>query len=169
MKKLLFIIGIIIILIAIGIVSFIFFSPKSSPGLSGNTFPISSDQQVPQPDVYATNFYKWYILQFKNDVDFNATPDLKKQLLTWVTPQFADQFENIIQSTGSDPVLLAQDYQDSWLTDVSSSVLSNSGTAATILVSLGSVNDLHQLVVNLVLVDGYWRVNSVTKPASATP
>ncbi len=164
MKKWLVIGCIILLLIVIGVIFILLPKKNPSQGVSGALFPVSTDQKELQPEVFTTNFYKWYIVQFKNNVGVASTAEFKNTLSNWLSPAFTANFDTLVQNTGSDPLILAQDYQNSWLTTISATVLSSTPTTASLLVTLGSGTELHQLIVNLALIKGYWHIDSVTQP-----
>lgn len=162
----------ILVIVLIGVAIFFFFFSEKAPtnpspttsttGFGQPAQNISPLNQTKSPTEFTTNFYAWYVQNFTSDVKFGITKESKSAINEWLTSEFAKNWDTIIANTESDPVLLAQDYQSSWLGTVHATVVDQTATTSTILVSLGTAAELHQLTVHLIFSNNEWRIDSVT-------
>jgi Protein of unknown function (DUF3828) len=114
------------------------------------------------PATFAADFYAWYLQNLINNPGFTTSPQFKSSLGKWLTPDFINNWQKITTSTGSDPVTLLQDYQNSWLTNINPSIVDQSSTTSTVLASLGTPGELQRVIVHLVFANGTWLIASVT-------
>lgn len=163
----------VLIIIVVGIALFLFFSSRgtSTGPATTSTGPrfgqpaqnIPLPNQTLSPTAFATNFYTWYLQGLMNDQTFDGSDQFKSTINNWLTPDFIANWSTIVENTDANPVLLAQDYANSWSTNVNTSVVSQTATTITVLVSLGISSELKKLTVELVrITDGTWRIASVT-------
>jgi hypothetical protein len=160
--------GIILLIVVIGAFVFLFILPRNTTlGTNTSSFPLSAEQKVTQPDAFVTNFYTWYLTEFSSDIQFDSNPKFIGAITNWLTPSFAANLKAISDSTEQDPILLAQDYQNSWLQNITTTILSSTPTTSNVLLSLGTPAEFHQLVVHLVLIGGVWHIDSVSSPTAS--
>ena len=128
---------------------------------TGTTTPAVTNTST-DPARFAGDFYRWY-LSWKGTGPYG--------LGDWLTPEFVSNWQSIIDATDDDPVLLAQDTQRSWLTNITALAVSADAASSTVDVSLGSGPDLHSLSVSLVRGSNGWRISAVSfiGDAPATP
>ncbi len=160
----------LVLLIACGIY-FIFLrqspplnNPTPPPTFSGFGKPAESTpllNETSSPLDFTFNFYTWYLQNLSRDQSFTSSSRFQSESEQWLTTDFASNWNNIVQSSESDPVLLTQDYQDSWASNVQVTPLSQTATSTSFLVALGTSEQLHQIRVTLIPFDNTWRIKSV--------
>jgi hypothetical protein len=158
----------ILVVLVLALVLFFVLSqkPSAKPATSiPNPFADVTSNTSETPDAYTSAFYSWYLQVLAKDQTFSSSPDFKSQIGQWLTPELVANWNSIVENTDENPVLLSQDIADSWVTNVNASVVNQSATDATVLVSLGTSTDLHQLIVRLVRSNDKWSIASVD-PAS---
>lgn len=167
----------ILIIIIIGITAFFYFTKPAgtsssavTPATTGNVFGqpaqnTSPPDQISSPTTLVTGFYGWYLENLIRNQGFAGTDQFKSTITNWLTPNFAQNWNTLAENTGTDPVLLAQDYQNSWATNIQTTIVNQTSTSSMVLVSLGSGQQGQRVTVHLVFINGVWRISAVT-PAS---
>jgi|GEM_PF-3037193 len=102
--------------------------------------------------------YKAYLNAYINQTKYNNPVQFKQITDACFTPEFVANWQNIVDHTDSDPVLLAQDYDQSWLTSQNVQILSD-GIA---LLTLGSGPKSEKLIVQYQTVPDGWRISGVS-------
>ena len=156
-----------LLILILGILLF-FFLAQSKPAqvtTPYNPFADVSNNPAETPDAYTSAFYTWYLQVLAKDQSYSSSPDFKTSIQKWLTPEFVANWNSIVENTDADPVLLSQDYQDSWLTNIRTAIVSQSATDSTVEISLGTGTDQQLLSVHLIRTDNQWRIASVD-PAS---
>jgi hypothetical protein len=126
-------------------------------------------QQIDKsPSHLVTSFYRWYLHRYMSDLHFKSSPGFGSSLATRLSPDFISNWQKILNTHDVDPVLLSQDYGNTWISNIKTSVAYESTTKGTVLVSLGTGSDIHNLRVHLVFMNNRWLISSVT-PGEATP
>ena len=115
-----------------------------------------------RPNVVAQNFYLWYLQNLIKNPGFTSSASFKNSIGDWLTPEFINNWNNLTQTTNIDPVLLAQDYQTFWLTNLKVSVVTAGSAKSTVLVSLEEEPEPHQTLVHLVLINNKWLIDSIS-------
>lgn len=118
--------------------------------------------KVAAPDEFTKNFYTWYLQGVTRNIKFVSTTQFSSTIGDWLTQDFALNFRDIASRTNGDPVLLAQDYQNSWATNIQTTVTDRSATSSTVILSMGNSSELHKVAVHLISAENTWRVSSVT-------
>ena len=161
----LFAVFVLVIVFLFGI--FIFFFPSQNPQPTTPATNPFNNIVDPQPNnssisTFVASCYKtyiqWYVSNNKSANPSQSIPDPSRCF----TSDFINQWPGIITNTEGDPVLLAQDYGNSWMSNINAMVSNQSQTAASVTLSLGSGNELRQLLVQLQLTSNGWRISSVT-------
>jgi hypothetical protein len=116
------------------------------------------------PSTFVKNCFQAYIPAYIAELSVTSPTQFSNYAAACFTPDFIAQWPNIVSSTDSDPVLLSQDYYNSWKTDISAITASQSQTTSSVILNLGAGSELVQLEVNLQLTPSGWRISSVTKP-----
>jgi hypothetical protein len=124
--------------------------------------PVTPEAQATDPSEFTKNFYAWYLDGFKN-ITFSRSDKFKSEINNWLTPDFLQNWSAITQDSGSDPVLLAQDYFDSWITNMQTSITTQTATTSTVMLTLGTSSQKNILSVSLVKHDTSWRIDSVSR------
>lgn len=140
-------------------------STNSTFGQPAQNVPLPKQisNQTSSPAQFAANFYTWYLQGLMSNQSFSNSNQFKSGITDWLTPDFITNWSTIIENTDMNPVLLAQDYANSWLTNINTSVVTQTATTTTVLVSLGTSSQIHNLTVDLMnIADGTWRIASVT-------
>lgn len=169
----LIILALIIVIIGIAAYFFFFFIlQKPNPettitsigfGQPSQYIPPPFDQSPVSPTTFVTSFYSWYLQSTVNDPRFVLSDEYKTAIAKWLMPEFIANWNTIVENTNENPVLLAQDYADSWLTNIQASVTAQTATTTTVLVSLGIRSEIKTLNVELVnFTDGLWRISGVS-------
>lgn len=133
-----------------------------------NPFAQISSNTTETPDAYVKSFYLWYLQVLSKDQNFSSSPDFKIQINKWLTPVFVANWDSIVTSTDEDPVLLSQDFQDSWITTIrAQAITTSSADSSTILLTLGDGTDTHQVIVHVTrAATGQWQIASVDNPST---
>ena len=164
----------VLVIVAAG-VAYFFYSQKTAPVASPTTatstgfgqpaqyIPPPADQSSASPTTFVTGFYSWYLQGIANDPRFVLSDQYKSAINNWLTLDFISNWDSIVTNTNENPVLLSQDYADSWLNNINASVVSQTSTTTVVLVSLGTSSTPHKLTVELSPVDNnMWRIVRVT-------
>ncbi len=174
MNRLLFILGVFCVasLVLFGLYFFFLRSPSSTGPT--DTIPTTQPIQNPytgatqkkvSPSEFTTIFYQWYLQGLAKGPAFSSSQEFTSSLSQWLTPSFISSLGALTDNTDSDPVLLAQDYQNSWYTHLSPQIIEQTETTSTVRLTLGMEADEHVVVVHLELTDGQWRISAVTQAA----
>jgi hypothetical protein len=181
MKKPAVIIGIIIVLallIGVGVWFFNSSQPTEQNTLPETTFPAGSGTETTvstpptstplstmlaeqSPSEFVKYFYTWYLGGLSKDLAFSTSDTLAQGAGQWLTGDFSNNWQNAIDSTGTDPALLTQDYQDSWLSSIAATTQSQTAESATVLVTLGTDSHAQIVTVTLLKINGAWRISAV--------
>lgn len=164
----------VLVIVIVGIAVFLFFTSQKTPSATTTTststgfgqpaqyIPISN-QSSASPTIFVTSFYSWYLQGIISDSRFVVSDQYKAAIKNWLAPDFIADWNTIVENTNENPVLLAQDYADSWTTHINASVVSQTATTTTVLVSLGIPPNVKKLTVGLIHgTDSTWRIASVT-------
>lgn len=116
--------------------------------------------QTNGPDTAAVGCYKTYIAYVGSPQEQNNSVEYTDFLNRCFTESYRAKWQEFIQSTESDPVLLAQDYAPTWETNQQATVVDNNGTASKVMVTLGSGSEISIRTVELVNTGGVWKINS---------
>jgi len=174
MKRLIgFVVAIVFFLILVLLLVFkLFFSPSTEQAPATQTDPfqgITAQSQTLQTDTpyrAAISCYTWYLEVYSR----GATPQqvaARPEAAQCFTPSFIASWDSLIQSTGSDPVLLSQDYGISWSSHISATTVGQSIHSSDQQVTLGEGSDQTTVVAHLVETqDQHWQIDSVSEPAS---
>jgi hypothetical protein len=156
---------ILITIVTITIVAFVIFfftfqkpaSPLQNPRTQ---FPIAPQNSSSSPiSQIVKDCYSWYINAYFVNSGSAASDQQATQCFT---TNFITQWTTLAENTGGDPVVLAQDYQPSWLNNITVTVLNQMATSSSVLVSLGTDQELKQLIVQLTPDEkGLWKIQSV--------
>jgi hypothetical protein len=164
MKYLKIIIPISILILGIGITLLFFLQKPHTPTQTKtpyNPFAEISNNPAETPDAYTTAFYTWYLQVLSNDQNFSSSPNFKSSISQWLTPEFVANWNSIVENTDQNPVLLSQDTQDSWASNIRTALVNQSTTDSTVEVSLGTTPNQQILLVHLVHNENQWRIASV--------
>lgn len=127
--------------------------------------PQEISNQTSSPAEFTKDFYAWYLQGIMKDASFPNSDQFKSTIHNWLTPDFIANWQTMIENINVSPILLAQDYANSWSTNITASATSQTATTTSVLVSLGTISDLKRLVVELVPVtDGTWRISRISNP-----
>jgi hypothetical protein len=167
------VIGLIVIVVALiifaTVIFFFFRTPKPAPSpFNSNPFSSAIDtgsaNQTVSPATFALNFYKWYIGNKTTDINFPSTEQLSTLFPQWTTQSFilTYQSERSDLNFDEDPVLYAQDDPRGWGTGFTANVLSETATASSVQVVIGSGTMTHTYTVELVKQNNQWLINSIS-------
>ncbi len=154
----------IIVLVLLAII-FIFQSKKqtSQPTeTSTNYFADVSNSSI-SVSTFTSNCFASYIQSFVANIkNNNLSENVPTGADSCFTETFIQQWPSITSSTESDPVLISQDYYPSWINNVSSSVITQSQSSATVLVNIGTGTEIEQLIASLEFTPQGWRISGVS-------
>ena len=126
----------------------------------------NASAQTETPETAAKNFYKWYItsLNAENDPFEKQKPKMlkavSKRLGKWIYSKDYEEY-------GADYFLDAQDWDDNWANNISTSKAVIKGTTATLKVTLTSPPDSvwspkkHVLTLKLIKENSAWQIDTV--------
>ena len=151
-----------------------YFSGGTGTGASGQTpgaggvvpiqatsTPTAAMEQSPAD--FAKGFYTWYLNGLVDNFKFSSSNDFTSSEANWLTPNFATNWQNLAAQTDANPFLLAQDYQNSWASDITASAENQSATSSAVLVTLGASSPSPQKVTaHLMSANGTWLIDSIT-------
>jgi len=176
-KRWLVIGGIILaVLIAILVIFLIFFNkPAIAPvsslkTLSNNPFAdavnTEAENTVTSPATFAMNFYKWYVANMEASVSFPTAQQLTTLFPQWTTSAFILQYQSEKHDINfdEDPVLYSQDIPDGWGSGLTATIQSQTATASTVQVVIGTGTSAQTYIVQLVMGNGQWLINSISSP-----
>lgn len=133
------------------------------PNNSATVSPSSTSTASQTPDVFVEAFYTWYMQGMQTDVHFTSSTDFQSGIGQWLTPEFIADFQNRTDADEQDPVLLAQDFASSWPSNIQASLVAQSSTSSTVIVSLGTGIQLQKMSVTLLRTDAGWRIDSIAE------
>jgi hypothetical protein len=172
--------GIIIVLVLLAGLWFLSSQTSTQTPINTGTLPTYQNpfsgkpnpaQNTPTPAVAKSpadltkGFYSWYIGGLISDQSFVTSDEFKSHQTNWLTPRMIAEWQ-FTDVDGADPALQAQDFQDSWASDIQTSVQMQSATSTVVALTLGAENPLNiqHLLVTVVPVNGNWLIDSVTLP-----
>lgn len=169
MKKILGIGAIILfflILLALLIVK-LFFGHSATP-TNTTQDPFAS---IPLPTVTIQNdtpehtistCYTWYVDIYSHDTVTIDDIMKRPELADCFTQSFLSTWEERRTSVEADPVLLTQDYQDSWkITPASTRIIGQSVRSEDVEVTIGAGTAQIQVIAHLVREGNLWKIDSV--------
>ena len=171
MKGRTLVIGIIIlvVIVAILIAIALLYHPAPAPSpLSTNPFAdavqTGAANSVASPAVFSTNFYKWYIGNREANPNFPSTAQLASAFTQWMTPAFILQYQSTVNdpNNDADPILYAQDDPLGWGSGMTATILTQTDTASSVKVLIGSGSLVHTYTLQLVKSNGQWLINSIS-------
>jgi hypothetical protein len=111
------------------------------------------------PEAAVKDFYRWYIDRLSKNKDplMNEPLALKKYL----TPEFFRKAPKLLEQTGADVFICAQDWDKDWGKNASISKLNIQGSVATLNVTLAGNLMNHKLKVILRRLDGAWKIDKI--------
>lgn len=157
----------IIVLLALGIGGVLLLrKPAPAPidnQNQGTTFPTGSNNTVAADtaDIFAGKFYAWYLHGMASTPNFSDSQTFSSQISQWLTPSFAANWFTIAGDSGVDPALQSQDFQPTWVSNIKTSILSESTNETSVLVSLGTAGNLQRTKVAVVRDGTEWRIASI--------
>jgi hypothetical protein len=132
---------------------------SSTEPITQNVTPASPS--APPPTAIAQGFYAWYLRGEINDENFASSSDYTSGLSQWLTPNFLANYQTAAANTDVNPFTQSQDYEDSWATNIQTTIISQTNTLSTILVTLGTGSDTQNLILQLLPIGGYWKIDSI--------
>lgn len=160
---------------ALSLVAYLLFSIKETPApppqdelslpnlpRDNVATPIELNNQSSDPAVLAKHFYEWYLEGLATDQSFTDAPEFRNTLANWLTDDFVARWDVLIENTGHDPILWAQDYQNEWLETIVATTDSQTATSSIVTISLGITPQEHRLKVSLSKISDTWRVQDVS-------
>jgi hypothetical protein len=157
----------VLVIVAIGIGVFLFWSSRdtaspSSQSPSGLGNPASGTSATPNSSAeFVIAFYSWYIDGATKNLRFADSSEFVSTINNWLTPEFVQKWNYLIQQTNANPVLLAQDFDASWKDAVHASVSSQTAEETIVQVTFGTSQ--HTVYAHLMQQNGSWRIASVTQ------
>jgi hypothetical protein len=167
MKHWKLILTILIVLVIIVVALFVVFSKPKQPQQNIPSTNPFADAQAPTETLsdFTANCFKNYIQTYvASHRSASTSTKLNQYAASCFTQDFINQWPSIISSTDGDPVLLAQDYDSSWATDVAVTIASQSSTDATTIVNLGTGTQTTQRITQLQMTPDGWRISAVSSP-----
>ena len=159
--------GGIIFLVLLILILFRVFNPRETEDAPAGTDPFRdipvtvTPQTTSTPELAAQSCYAWYLQRFAVNSDVIAEQNTDPMVRTCFTPTLLESWSTIIDETNADPLLQSQDYYPSWLSSVQSQPLSQLSQSATVLVILGTGEEVQQLAVSLLRIGSEWKIDSV--------
>jgi Protein of unknown function (DUF3828) len=123
--------------------------------------PPELNNQSSEPAVLTENFYRWYLEGLTTKQAFTDSTEFRSALANWLTDDFITRWDTLIESTGHDPILLAQDYQGDWLQTIVATTISRSATTSLVTISLGAAPQEYALNISLTKANNSWRIQNV--------
>ena len=114
------------------------------------------------PKAQVLKCFSDYLAKFSSNEKNHDLSEIKKRCLT---KEFLARWHKIVQSTEADPLLLAQDYEPSWKTNVDIELL---GSSAAKLV-LGTNSEKYCLIVGLKKVSSGILISSSKRCSGENP
>jgi hypothetical protein len=163
MKNWKIILPIVLVVLILGTLLFFFLTPSKPAQVTTPHDPFAdvSNNPAETPDAYTSAFYTWYLQVLATDQNFSSSPIFKSSISQWLTPEFVANWDSIVENTDQNPVLLSQDIQSSWASDIHTAINNQSATDSTVQVSLGTGTDQQLLTFHLVRTNNQWRIASV--------
>lgn len=136
---------------------------SSGASQTGSTVPsVPTADMERSPSAFVVGFYKWYLDGLATDQAFSVSNTFVNGRTKWLSPKLAASWGSIAENTGSDPVLLAQDFLPSWFQGITASTTKQSTGSGTVVVSWsGSAPEIQVVLVSS--NDG-WLIDSVSEP-----
>ena len=122
---------------------------------------------IEAPTMFARNLYRSYVTDVYSKL-FTWKPSERPAREAawrsqWLTPQFAANYSSIAESSGTDPIISAQDYCTSWADDIDTSLVSGDALSAVVTITLNAHRQSwRRLTASLKKVSGHWRLDAVT-------
>lgn len=170
MKRILGIAAIVLFFLALLILLIVklFVAPSSPSTTKTAQDPFAS---IPLPTVKIQNdtpehtistCYTWYVEIYSHD---NVTIDdimKRPELADCFTQSFLSTWEARRTSVEADPVLLTQDYQDSWKTSPASTrIIGQSVRSEDVEVTIGAGTAQIQVIAHVIREGNLWKIDSV--------
>lgn len=111
------------------------------------------------PETVVKDFYRWYIDRLNHDKD--PLTEEKVALKKYLTPEFFKKAPKLLEQTGADVFICAQDWDKDWGKNISLSRLSIQGVVATMTVTLSGTEMNHKLKVKLKRIGGAWKIDKI--------
>ncbi len=111
------------------------------------------------PEALVKDFYRWYIDRLNHDKD--PLSEEKLALKKYLTPVFFRKAPKLLEQTGADVFICAQDWDKDWGKNVSLSKLTIQGAVASITVTLSGTEMSHKLKVKLKRISGAWKIDHI--------
>jgi hypothetical protein len=116
-------------------------------------------QTATAPEAVVKDFYRWYIDRLNHDR--HPLTDDKTALKRYLTPEFFRKAPKLLEQSGADVFICAQDWDKDWGRNVAISKLQVQGALATMNVTLSGKTMKHKLKVKLKQVGGLWKVDKI--------
>lgn len=129
-------------------------------GITGRAF--AADETAAGPEKVIREFYGWYVSALSGDGD--PFVDGREKMEQYLSARFLKEIDAARDSEdgiGSDPVLMAQDFDDEWAKNIAVSNLKENGDTATADVQLKGAQMSTALKISLVKEDGAWKIDKV--------
>lgn len=175
MKRILTAAGIgLFFLIIVGAIVFKLIYPSSSKPATTNIAPDPFADISPQvqtiytdsPYRAAVTCYHWYVHVYINEANANLVAS-RPEASQCYTQDFIDKWPALIDSTGSDPILLSQDYGLTWESSIQATTFGQSVNSTDEKVVLGTGTEQKELIVHLVAdQSGAWKIQSVSNAST---
>ena len=115
------------------------------------------------PADVVTSLYRWYINGLAANIHFTSSPEYKTSLPTWLTQDFISHLESTATQIDADPILLAQDYGSSWLTNMTVTMQNKTIDQSTVILTLGVRREVRILNIHLVYTQHTWLIDSISQ------
>jgi hypothetical protein len=111
------------------------------------------------PEAVVKDFYRWYIDRLNKNRD--PLRDEKLALKKYLTPEFFKKAPKLLEQTGADVFICAQDWDKDWGKNASISKPYIQGSVATLNVTLAGNLMNHKLKVIMRRLDGTWKIDKI--------
>jgi hypothetical protein len=172
MKNRWLLIGIVVVVLIVIVVIVVALSnkPQQSAVIPPTVNPFAdavdtgSANTVLSPADFSVNFYKWYIGNREADPSFPSADQLQNGFTQWMTPQFILEYQATVSDpdNDADPILYAQDDPRGWGSGISAAIQSQTDSASTVTVAIGSGSSVHNFTLQLVKSNGQWLISSIS-------
>jgi hypothetical protein len=116
---------------------------------------------------FIQNCFTSYIQAYEANQQNSNPGQFDQDAQSCFTPDFIQQWPAIITKSEGDPILLSQDYESSWLSNVFVAIASQTQTSALAIVNIGSGSETEQVLAQLTNTAAGWRIAAVTSPTES--
>ena len=164
------VIGLFVLLAFLAAILFKVIGPTTKPAPQApevvfhNTPASTSAADIPSPSAVARACITWYLQTFAPDAKGVTDDSIQKGLSQCFKESFSNSWDSIRDDIGEDPVLYSANITSSALSVQSSSLVSQTTTSSTVLITLADGSKISKLSVLLDRTTSGWLISEVLEP-----